>query len=658
MTNLLHGLVAGGLLLGAVPAMACSAYLVVLSAAAFFHRASVPTGAANHRLVVLVPAHDEAELIGRCLASLFDQSYPRELYRVVVIADNCQDSTAALARAAGAEVMVREDLTAVGKGRALRWATERLLALDAGLDAVVVVDADSVAHPELLRELAAELDTGAGAVQGEYLVLRDGSSSRAGLKAAALFLFHRVRFSGLAALGLPCNLAGNGMLIRRSVLETIPWDAFTSTEDLEYSLHLRLQGIRPRFASRAGIEGPVPERGAADRVQRIRWEGGRFYLVRTMLWPLLSAFGRRRDLGALSAAVDLVVPPLGLLALIDSAIVAVALILGHLGLVGSWLVLLCAIPAVGLAMHVLVGLVAGRAPADLYLSLIASPAYLLSKLAVYAHLARGLEQDRWRRTPRAADAQNAVSRFGLGSTGIDPVDMETALKLILNSPHEPRARQVCTVNLHFLATAAASTEVGEVLRASALNVPDGHPVVWLGRLAGYRVPGRVAGSDLLPLLATGAARNGTRLFLLGGEYGVAAEAARRLSDSNPDLVIAHHEPPLGAIDDLDSEAIIEMIRQARSDVLLVAFGHPKQELWISRHLAQLPVSVAIGVGCAFDLVAGRRSRAPRWMRACGLEWLYRLLREPRRLLPRYASDALYMATLLASITYRRRASVQ
>jgi N-acetylglucosaminyldiphosphoundecaprenol N-acetyl-beta-D-mannosaminyltransferase len=151
-----------------------------------------------------------------------------------------------------------------------------------------------------------------------------------------------------------------------------------------------------------------------------------------------------------------------------------------------------------------------------------------------------------------------------------------------------------------------------------------------------------------------AAEHGARVFLLGGEGGVAEAAARRLRDQLPALVIAGcYEPPRARIEDMDNEAIVARINEARADVLLVALGNPKQEKWIARYRDRLPVSVAIGVGCCLDLIAGRRRRAPRWMQAVGMEWLFRLAQEPRRLFSRYLRDLGWLAVIAAS-TLRER----
>jgi Glycosyltransferase like family 2 len=386
--------VAGGAAAGA------SIYLVTLSVAALAHRPPALVATMRHRITVVVPAHDEAALIGRCLRSLSAQSYPPELLHVVVVADNCTDETAAIAAAAGAEVLVRVDPSSRGKGQALRWAFDRLLEDPWRADAVVVVDADSVADPELVASLSAHIDGGWEVVQGEYLALHEDESPQSALRAAAFLLFHRTRFAGRAALGMACNLVGNGMLFSRRILEDHPWTAFSSAEDLEYSMDLRLAGVRPVFASSARVFGPVAGRGRGARTQRLRWEGGRFHVVRTRLARLVLSAARTGDWSRLDAALDLAVPPLGLLVLVTGAGTAVTAGLIAGGAVGTgalvpWLLGCLSIPA-----YVLVGLRAARAPASAYRALLRSPLFLATKVGTYLRLARGLHADRWERTER------------------------------------------------------------------------------------------------------------------------------------------------------------------------------------------------------------------------------------------------------------------
>jgi exopolysaccharide biosynthesis WecB/TagA/CpsF family protein len=648
--------VALGIVLGLLGAGAgaASAYLLLLSLAAFRHRPRPATGRPTNRLTVLIPAHDEAELISRSVASMLAQDYPRELFEVVVIADNCADQTASRARDHGARVVERSDPDRPGKGNALRWAMDAILAGPEPPDAFVVVDADSIGGPGMLRELEAALRSGSEAVQAEYLVLGEDGPKNAGLVGIGFLLFHRARLSGRAALGLPSSLVGNGMLLGRRLLESHPWDAFTGAEDLEYTLSLCLAGVRPAFASRAQVQGPMPTGARASRQQRLRWEGGRFHQVRTRLGGLWSAALRRRDFALLSVAVDLTVPPLAALALLIAGGVAATLALGQAGLAPRW----AAIPwlAAGgmLAGHVLAGLVAARAPARTYLSLLRAPVFIASRLLVYARLATGFDAREWRRSERPADASSSNGRVEIGGVQIDAVTNEQALGRIRERLGTRRLFQVATVNLDFLVRAQVEPDVREIFTRTGLNVADGAPVVWLSRLLGMPIRERVAGADLVPVLCETAAAEGSSVFLLGGEDGAAAAAAATLVRRFPALRIAGClEPPRQTLQEMDLARMTGMINSSGADVLFVAFGHPKQERWIDLTRDQLNVSVAMGVGCAFDLLAGRRRRAPRWMQKAGLEWLFRVAQEPERLLGRYLLDATWLLRLATMTVIRR-----
>ena len=383
-------------------------YLVLLALASFGRR-SVEANPPRSRIAVVVPAHDESALVSRCVTSLREQSYPPDLFDIVVIADNCTDDTAERAEAAGATVLVRTAPDARGKGPALRWAVDRLLESDPDIAALAVVDADSVAEPGLLAGLVARFEQGAPVVQAEYLGRNEDGSTKSELRAAAFLLFHRVRFGGRAALGLPCHLVGNGMLFSRTVLEDHPWDAFSSAEDLEYSVDLRLAGVRPAYAADARLAAPVVGRGRGAQVQRLRWEGGRFHVVRTRLPRLLAEVTVRRRWSLLDAAVDLAVPPLGLLT--AGSLLGAALGVTLLGLgvapwwaVAPWLVAVAAVPA-----FVVVGLAAGHAPRSMWRALLAAPALLVSELGTRLRLLRGLGADTWERTERPGEAPWAAS---------------------------------------------------------------------------------------------------------------------------------------------------------------------------------------------------------------------------------------------------------
>ncbi len=197
-------------------------------------------------------------------------------------------------------------------------------------------------------------------------------------------------------------------------------------------------------------------------------------------------------------------------------------------------------------------------------------------------------------------------------------------------PLGPRpAHQICTTNSEFIVYAWRNRTFAQVLQRADLRVPDGIGVLWAARLFGVRLHERVTGSDGIYRICERAAPCGWRIFLLGAAPGVAARAAAILQHRYPGLdVVGTHS---GSPSDDGWPEIHHQLQVTKPDVLFVAFGYPKQELWIDQHRAELPVTVAIGVGGAFDFVAGVTTRAPQWMQRLGLEWLHRLMRQPWRI---------------------------
>jgi len=203
------------------------------------------------------------------------------------------------------------------------------------------------------------------------------------------------------------------------------------------------------------------------------------------------------------------------------------------------------------------------------------------------------------------------------------------------------------VNLDFLSIARRNPVFRETLNQADLAVADGMPLVWLSRLKGRPLLERVTGVDLVNRTCALAAVNGRSVFLLGARDGVADTAAARLTDRNPGLSVAGvYSPPFGPFTPEEDRRMVEMINESGASVLLVAFGAPRQDLWLAEHLGELQVLVAIGVGCVFDLLAGVVRRAPMWAQQAGLEWTYRLVHEPGRLWRRYILDDLPMLAQL------------
>jgi N-acetylglucosaminyldiphosphoundecaprenol N-acetyl-beta-D-mannosaminyltransferase len=247
-----------------------------------------------------------------------------------------------------------------------------------------------------------------------------------------------------------------------------------------------------------------------------------------------------------------------------------------------------------------------------------------------------------------------MESFALVGVRIEQVDFALTLALVeqwcrdrLASP-AGRCRQICTVNPEFIVDATRDPAFAQVLAQADLCVPDGIGVILAARLQGIRLTERVTGSDGIYRLAELAARTGLRMFLLGAAPGVAAQAAERLAALYPGLVVAGACSGSPRADEWPT--IYAQLVQSRPDLLLVAFGHPRQDFWIAAHRHELPAAVAIGVGGAFDFVAGVTQRAPeRWQRL-GLEWLHRLVHEPwrwRRMmkLPVFAGKVVWDALL-------------
>jgi len=235
------------------------------------------------KLVIIVPAHDEELLVGKAVASLRASAGPAG--RILVVAHNCADGTAARSGAAGAEVLVYNDLEAKGKGFALRHGFSHAIA--AGADAVMVVDADSIVSTNTVGAVKTAFAAGARVVQCRYEMESTTDRSSTRLSELAFRGFNVIRPRGRERLGLSAGIVGNGFAIARTLLETIPYDAFSVVEDLEYHLHLVMAGERVRYLDEAVITAAFPESRAGESIQRSRWEGGRLLTARTWAGPLL-----------------------------------------------------------------------------------------------------------------------------------------------------------------------------------------------------------------------------------------------------------------------------------------------------------------------------------------------------------------------------------
>jgi cellulose synthase/poly-beta-1,6-N-acetylglucosamine synthase-like glycosyltransferase len=379
----------------AVPAVFSSGYLLIATLLSG-QPAIPPRSSRNLRFDVLVPAHNEIDVIERTVASLKRLDWPSQNFRVIVIADNCTDETAATAERAGAQVWQRQDSTRRGKGYALEFAFAASVAKN-WASAVVVIDADAEVSANLLEAFACRIETGAEAVQAHYGVLNPHASWRTRLLTIAKGSFHIVRSRARERLRLSCGIRGNGWCVTHNLLRKVPYRCFSLTEDLEYGIAIGLAGERVTYADEAHSNADMVSGEALARTQRQRWEAGRFQLVRQKTLPLLSAAAARRSAVCLDLGLDLMVLPLSYIALNVLALVSVAILAAwnHPALqVWVWVAIGCLLSQL---LYVLRGWKLSGVGAQGLLDLARAPMFLLWKLLL---LLRPRKSQTWVRTGR------------------------------------------------------------------------------------------------------------------------------------------------------------------------------------------------------------------------------------------------------------------
>jgi Glycosyltransferase like family 2 len=407
MARMIALVVGRGVVLGLEIALALPLfYLVALSIGAAIGTArlrrlhndpSEPTSA----FAIIVPAHDEELLIGKTLESLKRLEYPADGFAVHVIADNCSDRTAEIARAAGVTVHERHDSEKRGKGHALAFAFETLLHGATPYDAFIVLDADTVVDPGFLRALARGLARGGKALQAHNAVLNAAESPTSALRWLALSLMNYIRPLGRNVLGGSSTLTGNGMCLTRGLLVRHPWQAFGITEDYQYYLSLVASGEKILFVPDAGVRSVMPTSARQLATQDIRWESqspDEQSTQRRIAWSLLSHGLRKMSWVRLDALAELLTPPLSLLAGGSVLLVATAFVLG-----GSVQVVLAAALAGAMLVYVGSAFVLLRPPLGVYRAMVYAPAYIVRKLWIY-FVARRLRKNTagWVRTSRSA----------------------------------------------------------------------------------------------------------------------------------------------------------------------------------------------------------------------------------------------------------------
>jgi N-acetylglucosaminyldiphosphoundecaprenol N-acetyl-beta-D-mannosaminyltransferase len=229
-----------------------------------------------------------------------------------------------------------------------------------------------------------------------------------------------------------------------------------------------------------------------------------------------------------------------------------------------------------------------------------------------------------------------TKRVNVLGVGISVLNLPAARAAVAAAVRARRPGYICVTGVHGVMEAQDDPAFKRILNGAFLCTPDGMPMVWAGRLAGHREMRRVYGPDLMLDLCAWSETSGAKHFFYGGAEGVAERLAERLQGKFPKLqVVGTYTPPFRKLNAAEERQLQDQVRAARPDILWVGLSTPKQEKFMAEYLGKLDATLMIGVGAAFDFHTGRVRQAPRWMQCSGLEWLYRLGCEPRRLWKRY-----------------------
>lgn len=354
----------------------------------------------NRKFALVVPAHNEEIIISKTIYSLSGLIYPKNKYDIFVIADNCTDNTANLARSLGVTVLERTDAQNRGKGYALRWAFDKILAHEKEYDALIVVDADSLISGNYLEVMNYYLDQGRRVIQSSDLVLSEPGNWSIQSTRIGFLLHNYVKPLGRKVLNFNMGLRGNGMCFSKDVLKEVPWKAWSLTEDLEYGLILMLNGIKIHFAPEATVFAQMPVESKNAESQRSRWELGRLQIIRMYSTKFLAEAFKKRSVSYFDVFIDLVTPPfVNMMLLVLISLLAV-LALWFFGIVALYHLLLWVLLAGIGFTYFFVGMYVAGADKNLYKSLFHLPVYILWKIKVYFKAYRKGKEVDWIRTER------------------------------------------------------------------------------------------------------------------------------------------------------------------------------------------------------------------------------------------------------------------
>ena len=384
-------------------------YLLLLTVCAAFGQKKTPlrVDQPSHKFLILIPAHNEETLLPKTLNNLNQLDYPQELFEIHVVADNCTDSTAELARQSGAIAHERFNTDLRGKGYALQWLLQRLWDDNVPHDALIIVDADTVVSQNFLKVMDSRLLQGDRVIQAYYAVLDPEKSWGISLRYAALAVLHYLRPLGRMVLGGSTGLKGNGMVFRAEIMQNREWSS-SLTEDIEFHMELVLDGEQVMFAPDAVVWAEMPETLADSDTQNERWEQGRLQMAKTYIPKLLTnmfskeeKYSGRRFL-LFDAAMEHIIPPFSILA---ASSLFLLISTGVLYFIQPTLFStinfgFAIFILTGQIIYLFAGLSLAKAPWGVYKAMLYAPVFIIWKLLLYVRVLVKKTDSSWIRTAR------------------------------------------------------------------------------------------------------------------------------------------------------------------------------------------------------------------------------------------------------------------
>lgn len=384
-------------------------YLVFLTVMGFFYKSKIifpKQKQFNNKqdkkcFAIIVPAHNEEEVIALTLANLNKINYPKDLFHIFVIADNCTDQTFIRATKMGAIVLERENKNYQGKGYALNWCFKLLQKSPIYFDAFLVIDADTVVSENILHVLNVYLNNGHSAIQCADLVKPEPGIWSSEITRIGLYLYNYVRPLGRKMINCSAGLRGNGMCFNSDLLKKVPWQAYSQTEDLEYGLTLLLNGIHVTFAPEAKVYAVMPANSKNAESQRARWEFGRFPIVKKYSSLLFKEAIKNKSFKIFDFFIELVTPAFVNLFLVTVIMLVLNLIFNVVNIIptNTYLLLWTGIFLLQI-FYVLSGLYLAQADANAYKALWHAPQYIVWKVILYFKTFLKGHTKMWIRTPR------------------------------------------------------------------------------------------------------------------------------------------------------------------------------------------------------------------------------------------------------------------